>query len=586
MRLHNRAISLVGTHAGLAAVLVIGAASSQLLFSTSVDGAPLATQGLEGFEVVYYDGPAAGGELTGGRTLRPVGRRLPSSVQAASVQTLFQGGAVTGAFGQERAGGPIDNRVHLVFVGDGYTAAELGSYQNHVDNVVAGLFVTEPLGRYAEAFSVHRVDVISNESGVDNDPTNGIDRDTALDMQYWCSGIERLLCVSVSKAYSFAQNAPAVDQVIALANSTKYGGAGYTSSNLATSSGGNGAALEIVKHELGHSFGKLADEYTYGGPTDWPNGEPTSKNLSTLDAAAMANQGAKWDEWLGASIPGFEGTMGTYEGGGYSVTGIYRPTPNSLMRSLGRPFNLVGSEEIIKEIYRKVSPIDSASDPAGDYSDADVLFVTTLSVGGAPLPVQWSLDGVPIPGVSSGQLDLSTLGLAGCPATVTATVSDDTPWMRDEAFRDQQMTESVTFEVNTGWLTEACATTPNTAGTGAIMSIEGDRSVSAQDLTLTAFNGPPNAPILFFYGDTLINAPLGQGTICAGGNIQRVAIAFFDPFGVTSHSIDWSGDPVQLPGTALLPGSTWIFQGWFRDLDGAGVNSFNFTSAVRASFCP
>jgi len=568
---------------GLTAVIAVGAGAAQL------SGDPWAGDAPAGFEVVYYDGLDASGNLTGGRALQETADRANPKVNPAAVETLFIGGAssqTAPSNGLNRSGGPIENRVHLVFVGDGYTAAELGTYQGDVDNVVAGLFVTEPLGRYAEAFTVHRVDVVSNESGVDNDPTNGINRDTALDMQYWCSGIERLLCVSVSKAASFALNAPAVDQIIALANSNKYGGAGYTSSNLATSSGGNGSALEIVKHELGHSFGKLADEYTYGGPSQWPGGEPTSKNLSTFDAPSMANQGVKWAEWLGTSIPGFEGNVGTYEGGGYSVSGIYRPSPNSLMRSLGRPFNLVGAEQIIKEIYRKVSPIDASSDPTADYRDDDVLFVTSLTVAGAPLPVRWSLDGVPIPGGSGGTLDLANLGLAGCAATITATVTDDTPWMRDEAFRAAQMTDSVTFEINRVWQNEVCSTTPNTTGAGAIMALDGSNSVAAENLVLTAYSGPPHAPVLFFYGDTLVNVPLGEGNICAGGNIQRVAVAFFDGLGIATRPIDWATDPVQIPGTALLPGTTWIFQGWFRDLDGAGMNSFDFTSAVEVTFCP
>ncbi len=575
--------SAAGSSLGLAAVLVVGAASSQLLQSTTSTTGSWAGDAPRGFEVVYYDGPDANGELTGGRTLRETGDPAHVGVIPAQVETLFVGGA---ASPQRSAGGPIENRVHLVFVGDGYTASELGTFQGHVDNVVAGLFVTEPLGRYAEAFSVHRVDVISNESGVDNDPSNGINRDTALDMQYWCGGTERLLCVSVAKAASFALNAPAVDQIIALANSTKYGGAGYTSSNLATSSGGNGSALEIVKHELGHSFGGLADEYTYGGPTQWPGGEPSSKNLSTFDAASMASQAVKWDEWLGTSVPGFEGTTGTYEGGGYSVTGIYRPSPNSLMRSLGRPFNVVGAEEIIKEIYRKVSPIDGSSDPEADYSSSDTLTVTALTVGGAALPVEWRLDGAVIPGATGATLDLSTLGLPSCAATITATVVDDTPWVRDEAFRAAHMTDEVIFEINRVWQTEVCQTTPNSVGSGAVLGLDGINSVAAQDLTLTAFNGPPNSPILFFYGDTLVNVALGQGNICAAGNIQRVAVSFFDGLGIARRPIDWALDPVQLPGTALLPGSTWIFQGWFRDLDGAGMNSFDFTSAVQVTFCP
>ncbi|MEO0661087.1 MAG: M64 family metallopeptidase, partial [Planctomycetota bacterium] len=374
--------------AALGTFLVLGGAAvaaHQTRNGLSEAGEPV------GYQVVFYDGEGPNGALTGGAVLQPAGPDpVTLDVRPASVTTLFDGGAPLSA---RTARGTVDNRLDLVFVGDGYTASELGTYQAHVDNVVAGLFGTEPLGRYSELFAVHRVDVVSNESGVDNDPVQGIDRDTALNMSFWCNGIERLLCVSPGLAFQFALNAPGVDQIVALANTTKYGGAGYPSSSLATSSGANGSALEIVKHELGHSLGKLADEYTYGGPTTYTGGEPTGRNVSTYDAAPMASLGAKWADWLGASEPGFEGTVGTFEGAQYSVNGIYRPTNNSLMRNLGRPFNLVGAEQVIKQLYREVNPVDASSDPSASYGDADVLFVDAIVVGGAPLPVTWELDG-------------------------------------------------------------------------------------------------------------------------------------------------------------------------------------------------
>ena len=146
--------------------------------------------------------------------------------------------------------GPSANRIDLVFVGDGYLDTQLATYVAHLNNGIDELFSQEPFVTYGPYFNVHRVNVISPESGVDNDPNPGIDRDTALDMAFWCSGIERLLCVNVNKAYDYALNAPEVDHVFAVANSSKYGGAGYIASDLATFSGGNGAAPEVAIHEM------------------------------------------------------------------------------------------------------------------------------------------------------------------------------------------------------------------------------------------------------------------------------------------------------------------------------------------------
>ena len=49
----------------------------------------------------------------------------------------------------------------------------------------------------------------------------------------------------------------------------------------------------------------------------------------------MATQ-RKWWRWIGETSPD-GGVVGSYEGGGYYKLGIYRPTENSLMRSLGKP---------------------------------------------------------------------------------------------------------------------------------------------------------------------------------------------------------------------------------------------------------
>jgi hypothetical protein len=115
--------------------------------------------------------------------------------------------------------GPSANRIDLVIVGDGYTAGELGQYAADVDALWPAFLTEPPLATYASYFNVHRVDVTSPESGVDHDP-QGVFRQTALDMTFWCSGTARLLCVNVGKAQTQAASAPGRDCVLALANST------------------------------------------------------------------------------------------------------------------------------------------------------------------------------------------------------------------------------------------------------------------------------------------------------------------------------------------------------------------------------
>ncbi|MFI5782999.1 M64 family metallopeptidase [Nocardia sp. NPDC051570] len=243
--------------------------------------------------------------------------------------------------------GPSSERFDLVFVGDGYTAGELGLYRQHAIDRWNEIAEIEPFKSHRQSFNVWAVEVVSPESGVSNDP-RGTHRNTALNMTFWCGGTQRLLCVNETKALQYARLAPEVDQVIALANTTTYGGAGGT---VATSSGGNASAGQIVLHELGHSVGGLADEYDY--PDDQYTGsEPSEPNASVYTGDQMRQHHTKWYQYLGKQSPD-GGVVGTYEGAVYAKHGVYRPTQNSLMRSLGHPFNLIGLDAMTTAIERK-----------------------------------------------------------------------------------------------------------------------------------------------------------------------------------------------------------------------------------------
>ena len=329
--------------------------------------------------------------------------------------------------------GPSANRVDIVLVGDGYTAADLPAYYAHADNVLAGFFAQAPFSIYRSFFNVHRVDVISAESGVDNDPAQGVLRNTALDMAYWCNGVERLLCVNTSKARNQALRAPAVDQTLAIANSSKYGGAGYPSQNLGTLAGGNGLALEIALHEFGHSFADLADEYDYGGPANWPGGEPGEANVTVFTAAQLAAQQRKWYRWLDHPA------VDTFEGANYSRFGIYRPTADSKMRSLNRPWDPVNTEQLILSAYETVRPIDAAT-AAGSYPGTASFFVDPVDPVGNPLAVRWLLDGQVIPGATGLTFDAAPLLLDGT-HTLEVEVQDQTTLVRDEGARATLMTQ-------------------------------------------------------------------------------------------------------------------------------------------------
>lgn len=356
-----------------------------------------------------------------------------------------------------------DNRVDIVIVGDGYTAAEMGTFHANATTIEESFFRYEPFKSYAPYFRFTQVEVVSNESGVDNDPNPGINRDTALDMGYWCGGTERALCVSVSKAYQAAAAAPDIDQVIAIANSAKYGGAGYPSNDLGTAAGRNSAAVEIAIHEIGHSLGDLADEYTYGGPTTYTGGELSPVDVSIYNRQQQLDMSRKWWRWMDAAMAGFDGPVSTFEGGNYSQYGVFRPSNNSMMRSLGRPFNLPSAERLLHQIYKEVNPIDDGTPDASVVDPDEVLWVTPMQPLNHDLSVMWYLDGTVIwSAAEQHQLDLSTLSLGNGEHTITVEVVDPTPWVRFEALRDAFMRESRSFTVR------ACVAPGDYTGDGSV----------------------------------------------------------------------------------------------------------------------
>jgi len=336
--------------------------------------------------------------------------------------------------------GSPKNRLDIVTLGDGYQAGELDLYHNEVDGFMQVFFNEPPFNEYMTYFNVHRVDVVSQDSGVSNDP-NGVTKNTALDAHFFCSGIARALCVDVTKAKTYAAEAPEADSIIVFANTGTYGGVGYPAEHVATVAGGNPSAREVVLHELGHSLALLWDEYEYGGPNTYSGPESPYPNVSIYGETDMRNQRLKWFRWLD------ESNVGTFEGANYSLHGIYRPTFNSRMRNLGHPYEQVNTEQIIINIYKYVKPIDDAS-PAGNHKTSETLWVNTMKPTGHDLKIQWYLNDQSIQGATGDKIDLSALGLIkNSLYTVKVTVVDNTPLVRDESARAQYLTQSLSWNV-------------------------------------------------------------------------------------------------------------------------------------------
>lgn len=334
-------------------------------------------------------------------------------------------------------GGP-ELRIDFVVLGDGFTFAEQGAYREHAAALAEQIFADAPLREYRAFFNFHVVEVVSNESGADH-PEQEVERDTALGATYNCADIERLICVDgmlVEGVLERSVDAAARDVVLVLVNDTAYGGSGgrYAVSSI------NEWRDEIMLHEIGHSFGWLADEYTYGNCAG--EEEPSEPNVT----AATVRDEIKWNVgggpprgWIDpdTDVPTVDEVAsqpGLYEGGKYCEEGIFRPTFDSKMRSLGTPWDAINEAELVKMIYRHVRPIDSVRLPNNELVLADFGRAPFAAALVRPDPdtldAAWLLNGETAG--AGDQLDLDLGALAPGSHELVLTVADRTAKVRND----------------------------------------------------------------------------------------------------------------------------------------------------------
>ena len=372
-----------------------------------------------------------------------------------------------------RNNGPSANRVDFVVLGDGYTAAELasGKYAADVEAMLQGLFAQEPYSEYRKYYNVRRIDVTSAESGADHpELVPAVYRNTALDAAYNCAAIARLICVNTYKVSTILTNSgipsDARDFTLILVNDTTYGGSGGAVAVASL----HPQTVELVLHETGHAFAQLGDEYGGNGACVSPP-EPLYPNVTAL----LSRAAIKWQAWIGATTPLPTTTtdpnvVGAFAGGDYCDSGLYRPSSNSKMRTLGAGFYPVNTEAHVRRVYNLVSPIDAAS-PAGTSltMGASQLFtVTPTQPFTHALSVVWTVDGVQ----QGTGTQFTASNLSAGQHTVAATVADGTAWVRSDP-------SGLLSDVRS-WVV-----TVQTSGPGAFAKVSPANAASAQSTSPT-----------------------------------------------------------------------------------------------------
>ncbi|MFJ5774879.1 M64 family metallopeptidase [Streptomyces sp. NPDC093094] len=418
-RTRTRLLAALGAGVTAAAVLLTAGGATQAQAQGTGRGAGV-------HEVEYFAGPHA----------RPRHIEVDTRAGHASAATDPQ-------VRPARRTGPTASRLDLVVMGDGYTADRQADFAADAREKLEEIFSIEPYRSYRPLFNVWLVEAVSPVSGVTGDPTPDVIRETALGSSFFCEDIERLLCVDTDAVTAYANRAPAADIVFVIADSAKYGGAGYSFETppegasyrgIATMSSDNERSWLIGAHELGHSIGNLADEYQYAGYGAYPDPETGSVNLSVRPGLGTT----KWHRWLGEPDP-TGSPVGTYEGGGYYETGIYRPTETSIMRTLtSTEFNLVGREAMIAGFYTYADALTSRVPTKAPVSRNARLTVDVAPLTGLAAPrLTWYADGRRVDRATDDRsVTPRELGVRGKgPHTVEAVFTDGSASLRDPGAR-------------------------------------------------------------------------------------------------------------------------------------------------------
>jgi hypothetical protein len=362
-------------------------------------------------------------------------------------------------------------RFSMVVMGDGYTATDMPKYRAHVDKHLNVLWSIEPFRSYRNYINVYSVEIVSGESGITCDPEIRERRTTPLGLEFGNAGGGGGGCTNINargitpqrgkealiREYA-AKGTPNYDQILIIANTDTYGGIG---GSLATTSGGNSLGPLITPHELGHSLGRLTDEYTYSargvkGPA-YSGNEPTSPHMTVMSIEDMLTKQAKWFRWLGEPSES-GGKIERFEGGSQRSSGVFRPSKHSMMISVGYYFDQVSREQMVRRISEQVKLIaDSTPEDAVLSPKTDIVWIDTPQPTYHELTITWLVDGKPVrPAGGAGananaQQNFRYFDLeenrVSAGATVTVMVVDPTPFVRDPEIRGKVLTATRSWKV-------------------------------------------------------------------------------------------------------------------------------------------
>ncbi len=368
--------------------------------------------------------------------------------------------------------GPLNKRINVVILGDGFTQAELGKFDQEARKFMAFFLSYTPYNGYSNYFNFFSIRTPSKESGATN-PGTAPDRylnqpietkDTYFGASFGTANIHRLVAIKNYQVFTnvMATNFPGYDLAVMIVNSTWYGGSGGNPATFTL----NEQANQIGIHEIGHNFSFLADEYWAGSSY-----AREAANMTRINAVSSVT----WKNWLNqVNIGIFPHT------GEAAASNWYKPTThNCLMEQLDKALCAVCREATTNRILQLIKPVETIQ-PLPDSriivkAQPELFRLNLIKPSPNTLKVDWRLNDQPF-GRDSGQVTVSNDQLTSPENTLSVSVFDTTAYIRSESHRQQH---TYTYR----WTLEKAVIAPTLAITSSKRSL-----CTGESATLTASN--------------------------------------------------------------------------------------------------
>lgn len=508
------------------------------------------------------------------------------------------------------------NRLDILILGDGYTAAQQGQFESDAQALADEFFSVSPYDDYRNYANVSALFTASAESGIDQPPyvpgCNEFGRiqsccgdvfaagetpltvATAFNGTFCSFNTQRFATVSAPLVFAAAAAVPDWDEILVIVNSPTYGGSGGSYSVVSLSPG----TTQVAQHEFGHTFMRLADEYTAPSP-----GYPMCSDVVVGAAACEANVTdetsrslIKWARWIddaqpipSTDPPPAATDAGLWQGARYLTTGMYRQGYVCAMNFLGAPFCDVAAETYPLKLYSGgwgipvggIDNIEPGSEspapgslntpyPGGSYS------ATILGPDAGPnVTAEWYLDSVlaDTQSVATGGIASHTLVTTPGSHTLELRVTDNSsiihPTMRAGvassrtwnvtvapapvrisgkklAVKDKldQTKRKIVLVSNDTQIDTSTSGGVDPVANGATLQIY-NANGSGESLCLTLpsaswqASGPPSSPSYTYKDTSFANGPCKVATVRHGKRLKIACLAKVEPI---AYSLD---EPTQ-----------------------------------------